>query len=317
MLETVTPFSDFESAARKVLSYLHQRLGFQLWMVTRTQGEDWITLQVEDHGYGVQEGDVFCWSDSFCSRMVEGKGPCVAPQVSSVPAYVEAPIGREVSIGAYVGIPLVLRDGSLFGTLCAIDPDPQSEKVREELPTIQLLAQLLSTILENELKCKEQARHLERIQAEAMSDIVTKLYNRRGWETLLAAEEKRCQCYGYPAGVVYIDLDNLKPINDTKGHAAGDRLIYEAAQTIRLAVREKDIVARTGGDEFAVLGIECDYNQIQSLAQRIETSLDAAQIQASVGYAVRHPSQGLSLACEEADRKMYQSKHNKKIFCTR
>jgi diguanylate cyclase (GGDEF)-like protein len=312
MPDLINPFSDFDSAARSVLSYLHQHLGFQLWMVTRTEGEDWIMLQVEDHGYGVAEGSVFCWSDSFCSRMVKGDGPRIAPQANSVPAYIEAPIGKQVSIGAYVGIPIVLSDGSLFGTLCAIDPEPQSEAIHEKLPTIELLAKLLSTILDKELQSQEQIRHIERMEAEAMSDVLTELYNRRGWEKLLSAEEMRCQCYGHPAGVIYIDLDNLKPINDTKGHAAGDQLIYDAGQTIKSAVREKDIVARIGGDEFAVLGIECHPQQIESLAKRIQTSLENVGIEACVGYANRHPSTGLSAAYTEADQKMYECKRSKK-----
>ncbi|MFW6316428.1 MAG: sensor domain-containing diguanylate cyclase, partial [Cyanobacteriota bacterium] len=53
MLQNISPFSDFESAARSVLSFLRQRLDFDLWMVTRAEGNDWIMLQVEDHGYGV------------------------------------------------------------------------------------------------------------------------------------------------------------------------------------------------------------------------------------------------------------------------
>ena len=312
MLETISPFSDFESAARAVLSYLHQRLGFSLWMVTRTEGKDWIMLQVEDHGYGVKKGAVFCWSDSFCSRMVKGEGPKIAPKVNSIPAYVEAPIGQQIAIGAYIGIPLVLSDGSLFGTLCAIDPNPQSEAIKNELHTVELLAQLLSTILENELKYNEQARNLERMEAEAMSDVLTEIYNRRGWEKLLLAEEKRCERYGHPAGIIYIDLDGLKPINDQKGHAAGDQLIYNAAQEICSAVRDQDIVARIGGDEFAVLGIECNEEQIQGLGQRIEASLNLANIEASWGYASRHPSKGLMAACQEADEKMYELKHSKK-----
>ncbi len=312
MLDPISPFSDFESAAHSVLSYLHQQFGFQLWMVTRTQGEDWIMLQVEDHGYGVKEGDVFCWSDSFCSRMVKGEGPRLAPCVTTVPAYREAPIGQQVSIGAYVGIPIVLSDGSLFGTLCAIDPDPQSEAIQGEFPTLELLAKLLSTILENELKYNQQARHLERLEVEAMNDVLTQVYNRRGWENLLAAEEKRCQRYGHPAGVICIDLDNLKPINDSQGHAVGDQLIYQAAQTIHSAVREQDIIARIGGDEFMVLGVECDATQIQSLAERVQSSLAEAKISASIGCAARHPSKGLAVAVEEADQKMYERKRTKK-----
>lgn len=312
MPDLISPFSDFDSAARSVLSYLHQHLGFQLWMVTRTEGEDWIMLQVEDHGYGVAEGSVFCWSDSFCSRMVKGEGPRIAPEANSVAAYVEAPIGKQVSIGSYVGIPIVLSDGSLFGTLCAIDPEPQSEAIHEKLPTIELLAKLLSTILDKELQSQEQVRHLERMEAEAMSDVLTELYNRRGWEKLLSAEEMRCEHYGHPAGVIYIDLDDLKPINDRKGHDAGDQLIYDAGQTIKSAVREKDIVARIGGDEFAVLGIECHPQQIESLAKRIQTFLEKAGIEACVGYTNRHPSRGLRAACREADQKMYECKRSKK-----
>lgn len=311
MPDLISPFSNFDSAARGVLSYLRQQLAFQLWMVTRTEGEDWIMLQVEDYGYGVGEGSVFCWSDSFCSRMVTDQGPRVAPQVNSVPAYVDAPIGKQVTIGAYVGIPIVLSDGSLFGTLCAIDPEPQSETIREKLPTIELLAKLLSTILENELQHQEQVRYLERVETEAMSDVLTELYNRRGWEKLLFAEETRCQQYGHPAGVIYVDLDDLKSINDTKGHAAGDELIYHAGQKIRAAVREQDIVARIGGDEFAILGVECNHEQIKNLATRIATTLREAGIEGSVGYASRHPSQGLMVACEEADGKMYEYKHGK------
>lgn len=313
MLETISPFSGFESAARGVLSFLHEKLGFRMWMVTRTEGEDWIMLQVEDHGYGVEEGSVFCWSDSFCSRMVRGEGPCFAPKVSQVPAYLEAPIAQQVAIGSYIGIPIVLSDGSLFGTLCAIDPEPQSEAISHQIPTIELLAKLLSTLLEKELQYNEQARYLERVEAQSMSDVLTELYNRRGWEKLLKAEENRCQRYGHSAGIIYIDLDDLKLINDTKGHSAGDKLLYHAAKMITAVVRKQDVTARIGGDEFVVLGVECNANEISTLAIRIETALSQAGIAASIGYAARHPSKGLIVACEEADEKMYRHKRQKKI----
>ena len=77
--DDLDPFTDFETATRAALSLLHQRLGFDLWMMTRTDGNDWIVLQVEDHGYKVSEGSVFRWADSFCSQMVIGRGPRIAP----------------------------------------------------------------------------------------------------------------------------------------------------------------------------------------------------------------------------------------------
>src|SRR5262245_11920788 len=105
-------FPDFAAAAQGVLRLLHNRLGFDLWRVSRTEGEDWIVLRAEDHGYGVEDGTVFRWADSFCARMVEGQGPRIAPRSESVPAYAAAPIGRQVKIGAYVGVPLSRADGS-------------------------------------------------------------------------------------------------------------------------------------------------------------------------------------------------------------
>jgi len=116
----ISAFSNFEEAVQAVLESLHERLGFQLWMFTRVEGEDWIVLEAVDYGYSVKSGNVFHWSDSFCSRMVRGEGPRVAPNSQQIQAYVEAPIGQQVDISAYIGIPLCHADGTLFGTLVVI-----------------------------------------------------------------------------------------------------------------------------------------------------------------------------------------------------
>src|SRR3954464_61578 len=106
MLE-LPAFKDFCSAASGILEYLHRRIGFDLWMVTRVSGEDWIILQVEDHGYGIKPGEVFRFADTFCSRMVQSEGPVVAPRSDQEAAYAVAGIGKQVRIGAYIGVPLV------------------------------------------------------------------------------------------------------------------------------------------------------------------------------------------------------------------
>lgn len=185
------PLLDFEAASQAVLAYLHQQLGFSLWMVTRTQGDDWIVLQANDQGYDIKTGDVLSWKSSFCARMVQGYGPKIAPVAQHIPAYAAAPIGQQVPIGAYIGVPLVHRDGSLFGTLCAIDPVPQPHAIEAALPTLELLADLLSAILNADLRAAEQARRAERLQVEAHEDALSGLYNRRGWDYLMAAEEAR------------------------------------------------------------------------------------------------------------------------------
>lgn len=301
-------FQDFESAGAAILAFLRQRFGFGLWMVTRTEGDDWIVLQSEDHGYGVKPGKVFKWADSFCSEMVKGNGPRIAPDADLIPVYKAAPINQQADIKAYIGVPLLNSEGALFGTLCAIDPSPQSVNIAYEQSLIELLAALLSTILAAELKAEQETRRCERLELEAETDSLTHLYNRRAWDRLMANEEERCRRYGHPAIVMSIDLDGLKRLNDTQGHAAGDELIARAAHALRQAAREVDIVARLGGDEFGIIGVECGLAGGDALLVRTRIALAEAGVNASVGIGVRTPEEGLIAAWEVADQLMYNEK---------
>jgi diguanylate cyclase (GGDEF)-like protein len=141
-----------------------------------------------------------------------------------------------------------------------------------------------------------------------MTDSLTHLWNRRGWESMITAEEERCQTFGSPAGIVMVDLDNLKQINDACGHSAGDQLIILAARCIEQSVRATDKVARLGGDEFAILTVEVAAEVVPQMAERIETSLAQQGIAASVGWAVRRSQATLKEALERADQHMYEVK---------
>jgi len=308
-VETVPPdLFTFDTAARAVLRFLHQRIGLDLWMITRTRGEEWIVLQVEDQDSAVAVNSVFHWGDPGSARMIAGFGPRVAPASTVIPASLEIPEGHRMKVGSYVGVPLTYADGSVFGTLCAIDPSPHTEEIVPELPLIELLAAMLSALLNSELKATEAQRRAERAREEADSDALTGLCNRRAWDRLLTLEDARCRRYGHPACVVAIDLDGLKATNDSFGHAAGDRLLRQAAKAIRSAARETDIVARVGGDEFAVLGVECDPAMSHRLVDRLRAALDEAGIAASVGLAAHVPASGLQHAWQQADREMYRAK---------
>jgi diguanylate cyclase (GGDEF)-like protein len=306
-------FSDFPTAATAVLQFLQGRLGFDLWMVTRVLGEDWVILNAADTTYGVESGDVFKWSDSFCSRMVAGVGPRVAPRSQEVPCYVDAPIGHQISIRAYIGVPLTRADGTLFGTLCAIDPDEKQDDILAEQPMVELLAQLLSTVLERDLLMGEIERRSQHLEDLAMLDGLTGLPNRRAWDGALAREEQRCQRFGHPAAVVSVDLDGLKQTNDTHGHDAGDAVLRRAARALHSVIRAHDMAARTGGDEFALLAAECAAEDVASLVVRVTDALAAAGVEASIGFGVRRPAGGgLEAAWRTADAAMYRSKANRK-----
>ena len=301
-------FQDFESAGRAVLAFLHRRLGMGLWMITRTQDADWIVLQTEDHGYGVGPGRVFRWADTFCSAMVNGEGPRVSPDSRREPAYAVAPIASEVPIQSYVGMPLRRQDGSLFGTLCAIDPQVQPDSLRDAEELVEMLAGLLSRILSTELQAAEAARRADLLADQAQTDELTGLPNRRAWNHFLAREDERCRRYGDSAALVAIDLNEIKRTNDTEGHAAGDAVIIRAAEALREAVREPDLVARLGGDEFGVVAVNCNLAGAEALAARIRQAFARHGVRAALGIAAHDPAQGLAASWQLADERMYEDK---------
>lgn len=299
---------NFNDAGQHVLKYLRRHFGFKLWMITRTEGNDWIVLQTEDHGYHVKPGQVFNWADSFCSQMILDKAPRMAPNSQDVPLYAQAKINQSFNIKSYIGQPLLKEDGSLFGTLCAIDPSPQPKEIEKEESLVHLLSQLLSQILQNELKVNEQKRISEKFKVDSLTDPLTGLFNRRAWDELLALEEDRCKTYGHPTTVIIIDLNNLKKINDTLGHMEGDKFIQRTANILKDCIRSNDIVARLGGDEFAILNIETNLKDTKKLSNRITKNLNDAGITAAIGIALRNPSKDLQQSVKEADQHMYEHK---------
>jgi diguanylate cyclase (GGDEF)-like protein len=306
--------NDFAAASRATMQFLRQRLGFKLWMVTRTDGNDWIVLFADDHGYGVKPGQVYSWAESLCSRMVEGQGPHIAPDVAREPAYAQAPVAQKMTVGAYVGVPLRRADGTLFGTLCAIDPEPQPERIREDQDMVVLMGELLGGLLEAELAGTEAVRKAERGDVDITRDELTGLYNRRGWDMLVLREEERCQRYGHPACVVSLDLDDLKFYNDTQGYASGDALLIRCSKALKEVTRGSDVVARMGGDEFAMLMVECDYFDAQAMLLRVQETLAGYDVRASIGMAMRKPGIDIEEALAIADAEMYRAKRSRKVL---
>lgn len=302
-------FGNFEEASRSVLDFLHRRYGFGLWMVTRVQGEDWIILQAEDHHYGVGDGTVLKWADSFCSRMSRGEGPRIAPRSRDIAAYTEAAINESLSIGAYVGVPLRHPDGRLFGTMCAIDPAEQPQVSEADLPLIELLARLLSTILAHDIDSAQSREEISKARSESLSDPLTGLPNRRAWDRMIEREQGNLQQFGGVALITIIDLDNLKDVNDSRGHAAGDELLRRCAEALADSVRDSDFVARLGGDEFGVASIDYKCADTARLDERLREVLVEGGVIASVGSAAWNPGGSLQSAWRQADRAMYADKH--------
>lgn len=155
-----------------------------------------------------------------------------------------------------------------------------------------------------------------------MRDELTGLYNRRGF-VLLAEEQLRLARRSKNGfWVLAMDLDGLKRVNDTRGHAEGDRSIRRAAAILRDSLRDSDIIARFGGDEFAVLVIEAGPQSGAVIAEHIrakaraEAGSDrrAEPVLFSIGTVYVSPTAQTDLGSwlDQADKALYQDKNRRK-----
>jgi diguanylate cyclase (GGDEF)-like protein len=115
------------------------------------------------------------------------------------------------------------------------------------------VGQALSTMLDGPALALDNALRLKRSEALSVTDDLTQLYNSRYLNQVLRREAKRASRSGRPLSLLFLDLDGFKGINDSHGHQAGSRALVEAAAVIRRCARETDVVARFGGDEFAII----------------------------------------------------------------
>lgn len=147
-------------------------------------------------------------------------------------------------------------------------------------------------------------RVLSRIQKEnrhlshaALSDALTGLANRRHFQDRLQVEWGRSRRYGHPFALLSLDLDHFKRINDTQGHPFGDRVLRELGEILGHHIRECDMAARLGGEEFMVLLVECTREGAYALAERLRLAIPAMAASAEYGRPIT-ASIGLVLSTE-------------------
>ena len=303
----------FEHAPPLVLTYLKEQMPLTLWAVTRVENGRQTYLYLDaDNGYGLRQGQSHPWRDSFCIHMVAGRAPQVALDAQQVPAYAEAGVNALLDIGTYAGAAITEPDGSLFGAVCGLDPQAHTDDPRMNAaePLLIMLGKLLTTALAADRAQDRSTNALLREQLSADTDTLTGLPNRRAWQRRVEQAEARYRRLADPTVIAVLDLDGLKAVNDSRGHAAGDAYLVAAATAMRHGLRESDVVARLGGDEFGFLLQNCTEQDAPVVVDRIRTELAAAGVEASVGWSAVTPADGFAAALERADAAMYAAKED-------
>ncbi len=156
-------------------------------------------------------------------------------------------------------------------------------------------------------------RKENQLHYDSTHDALTGLFNRRFFEDQLLTTGNEAD--SYPISLVVLDVDGLKKINDTLGHSAGDELLRRAANILKSTFRARDVVARIGGDEFAVLLAATDSKITAAILQRLQNRIDEAnqdqedfQVSLSYGAATAEQSEEISSIFQLADQQMYEVK---------
>lgn len=238
---------------------------------------------------------------SFCGHAILTDEILLVPDAREDKRFFDNPLVTGApNIRFYAGCPLNVG-GYNVGTLCVIDAEPR-EFGEEEMQLLKDLA----LMAEEELTAVQQAT----------TDHLTGISNRRGFETLAEHALTVSKRLSRPATLLYFDLNHFKQLNDTEGHAAGDRALKTFAEGLLTVFRASDVIGRLGGDEFAVLLTGTAKGTTAQTLARLKDWLRANRgdtgrvLEFSVGETGYEPGRHGSMAAlmAEADAAMYEQK---------
>ena len=264
---------------------------------------------------------------SFCHYAMVSDGPLVLADVTLVPVFCDVPTVQSLGVRAYAGIPLVTPEGRVLGSFCAVDFQPRQWTETD----IEVLVELAySTMREIQLRqavraskalnqrLLEQLQHVDELNRAlgelATTDPLTGLRNRRAFDQGLALELAIVERRHTPLSLLMLDVDHFKQINDSLGHDTGDRVLETIGRILGACARVIDVVARVGGEEFAVLLPSTDAEGAVEVAERTRIALAQADwphgcsVTVSVGAATLVDGESACSLYARADAALYCAK---------
>lgn len=216
------------------------------------------------------------------------------------------------------GNPLVSKLAQLVQFSEKVQPTTEQESAKAASQLAHLAHSLVEELSHHLAKQDKRIAELENM---ATTDGLTRVLNRRGFEDRLTHELSVAKRHGVGGVLIFVDLDEFKPVNDTYGHAAGDEVLITVANLLKTQIRDTDYIGRLGGDEFAILLPRSNKRNGVSRAEELDRKLNNAYaawsghnipIKASCGVYMYTSKVEMKELLENADAAMYQIKQERK-----
>lgn len=218
---------------------------------------------------------------SFAERLVSGGDVLVVPDIARDGRFSTSPLLTLVpGLRFYAGVPLYADKSRYVGVLCVMDRKTRQLGACEwhMLRDLGALAQHELEVVAVEQSRAALASELTSARRQARVDALTHLLNRQGVLAALSEELQRSQREGFSVGLIFVDMDNFKLINDSYGHDAGDTVIREVACRMAGGLRSYDHAGRYGGDEFLVVTSSITQETLAAMAERIRQRVGGAPV---------------------------------------
>ncbi|MBN8413092.1 MULTISPECIES: diguanylate cyclase [Halomonas] len=294
-------------------------LGLDIALVSEVVGEQYSVRWAASDEAPVGPGDTFPLGDTYCRLTLDACDVFAThharcdERVSGHPCY------QAFQLETYIGAPIWI-EGSVWGTLNFSSARPRRQPFSEvDIELVRLLTGAVERVITNELDVARIKRERDELEDQALRDPLTGLPNRAQLDRYVDELIEECTSRGTGFALAVLDIDFFKQVNDHYGHVVGDQVLVWLGQAVEQCLRDGDLVARTGGEEFVIVMRHAALEEAMSAAQRVCQAISQSQIELadgqqlnitiSMGVGAYTKGETFTSLFERVDQELYAAKH--------